>query len=84
MSLKRSKSRLAKTIGLDQKAKNTRSRSKERSNSQKLPSSDLKEDRGRLKITREGNEQRTFTPARDAERHEAVERAAAEHGLTSS
>lgn len=76
MSLKRRKSLLAKTLGLGQKAKNVRSSSSTRSNAQQLPVSGLKEDRSRIKITREGNELRTFTPARDAVRREAAQRAA--------
>jgi len=84
MSLKPSKSRIAKTLRLNQKAKSTRSNASARSNSQQLPLSDLKEDRSRIKITREGNELRTFTPARDAERREAAQRAAAQHGLKTS
>ena len=84
MSVKRSKSRIAKTLGFSQKAKSTRSNSSARSSSQGLPISGLKEDRARIKITREGNELRTFTPALDAARQEAAQRAAAEHGLSVS
>jgi hypothetical protein len=86
MSVKRSKSRVAKTLtfGFSQKGKNARSNSPARATSQEPPVSGLKEDRSRIKITREGNELRTFTPARDAARQEAAQRAAAEHGLSTS
>lgn len=84
MSLKRSKSRLAKTFGLNPKAKNTRSSSSAHTKAKQLPVSGLKEDRSRIKITREGNELRTFTPDRDAARYEATQRAAAKHGLQTS
>jgi hypothetical protein len=83
MSVKRSKSRLSKTLGLGQKANNMRSSSSGRSNAQQLPVSGLKEDRSRIKITREGNELRTFTPARDAARRDAAQRAARQQPKTS-
>lgn len=78
MAVKKNKSRLAR-LGLGQKPKSgiTHSSSASAGSPQVLPGSGLKDDRSRTKITRDGNELRTFTPERDAARREEVRRAAA-------
>jgi hypothetical protein len=80
MAIKNSKSRLSKTLGLSprQQKSSTPSPPSALSRAPELPVSGLKEDRSRIRITREGNDLRTFTPARDAARRAEVQRQAAE------
>lgn len=77
MSVKRSKS-VVKTLGLGPKQKRLHSMSTRQSKAEQLPVSGLKEDRSRIRITREGNDLRTFTPAGDAKRHRDARAAAAQ------
>jgi hypothetical protein len=78
MSVKRSSKSVAKTLGLGAKAKRLHSISTRQSKAEQLPVSGLKEDRSRIRMSREGNDLRTFTPAGDAKRQQEARRAAAQ------
>jgi hypothetical protein len=72
---KKSKARISESIGLGKRTKNLKvSPHKTRDDNDERPNvAGLKDDPSRRRITREGNELRTFSPDRDAARRAAAD-----------